>query len=79
MSVHTTKDVSDSAGDAEVDRSTALFFEADRLDAFAYGILDMDAKTAEIWKKFTEAKAIADAKRAEASRILKHARCQKKR
>jgi hypothetical protein len=79
MSVHTKKDDSDSAGDAELDRSTTLFFEADRLDAFAYGILDTDAKTAEIWKKFTEAKAIADAKRAEASRIWIHAIRQKKR
>ncbi|WP_131108272.1 hypothetical protein [Pseudomonas sp. Sample_10] len=74
MSVNTTKNVSDSAGDAEVDRSTALFFEADRLDAFAYSILDTDARTEEILKKFTEAKAIADAKRADASRIFTQAR-----
>lgn len=78
MSVYTTKDVSDLDGDAEVARSTALFFEADRLDAFAYSILDTDAKTDDIWKKFTEAKAIAYAKRAEASRILTHSRLQKK-
>lgn len=78
MSAYRTKDVSDLDGDAEVAHSSALFFEADRLDAVAYSILDTDAKTDDILKKFTEAKAVADAKRAEAFRILKHSRRQKK-
>ncbi|MCL5230631.1 hypothetical protein [Pseudomonas nunensis] len=63
---------------AEVARSTALFFEADRLEALAYSILDAEAKTGEIWKKFKEAKAIADAKRVEATRIWIQATRQKK-
>lgn len=72
-------DACDLYGGAEIARSTALFFEADRIDAFAYSILDMDAPTEEIWKNFSEAKALADAKRVEASKIRIQATRQKKR
>lgn len=78
MSASISKDETNLQRGAEVAHSTALFFEADRLDAFAYSILDTDAKTDEIWKKFTEAKAIADAKRVEATRIWIQATRQKK-
>ena len=77
MSAYISNHVGSLDGDAEVARSTALFFEADRLDAFAYSILNTDAKTDDVLKKFTKAKAIADAKRAEASRILTQSRMQK--
>lgn len=78
MSVYTLKDVSDLDGDAEAARSSALFFEADRSDTAAFSILDTDAKTDDILTKLIKAKAVADSKRAEAFRILNHARLQKK-
>jgi hypothetical protein len=59
---------------AEIARSTALFYEADELETLAYGILDADVKSDEVLKKFAEAKAIADAKRAEATKIWVRAR-----
>ncbi|MCW8277891.1 hypothetical protein IMF27_21840 [Pseudomonas sp. PCH199] len=60
--------------DAEITRSTALFFEADELETLAYGILDAEVRTDEVLKKFSKAKAIADAKRAEATQIWVRAR-----
>jgi hypothetical protein len=78
MSAYILTDVGSVDGDSEVARSTVLFFEADRLDELAYSILDTDDRTDDILKKFTEAKAIADATRAEASLILTHLRQHQK-
>jgi hypothetical protein len=52
--------------DEELARNTELFFEADRLDAIAYKILDEIADRPSALAKFTEAKARADRKRIEA-------------
>jgi len=57
-------------GDDDLARNAALFFEADRLEAHAYSVLEGDSKSAVSWERFTEAKAQADAKRAEAQRDL---------
>lgn len=54
----------------ELTRNAALFFEADRLEAYAYSLLEGDSKSAISWERFTEAKALADAKRAEAQQDL---------
>lgn len=52
--------------DEEMARNTELFFEADRLDAIAYKILDEVCDRPLALTKFTEAKARADSKRIEA-------------
>ncbi|WP_339499659.1 hypothetical protein [Pseudomonas silesiensis] len=52
--------------DEEMARNTELFFEADRLDAIAYKILDEVCDRPLALAKFTEAKARADTKRIEA-------------
>lgn len=52
--------------DDEMARNTELFFEADRLDAIAYKILDEVCDRPLALAKFTEAKARADTKRIEA-------------
>ncbi|VVO59565.1 hypothetical protein PS850_00737 [Pseudomonas fluorescens] len=52
--------------DEETARNTELFFEADRLDAIAYKILDEVCDRPLALARFTEAKARADSKRIEA-------------
>jgi hypothetical protein len=52
--------------DDESARNAELFLEADRLEAIAYKLLDSQSDDASAWDKFTHAKALADAKRAEA-------------
>jgi len=65
-----TKQSADSSTDDEIARNASLFFEADRLEAFAYSLLEGDSASAVSWARFTEAKARADAKRAEAQQDL---------
>lgn len=65
-----------SQGDDELARNTALFFEADRLEAYAYSLLEGDSTSAVSWERFTEAKALADAKRTEAQQDLLRIRGQ---
>lgn len=55
--------------DEKVALATALFFEADRLEAFAYGILDAEQKTEAVFSRFSDAKSRAAAKRAEAYQV----------
>lgn len=64
--------------DDPIARSTELFFEADRLESLAYSIMDTESKTEAVWKKFTAAKALADAKRTEAYQDWMRFRRQKK-
>lgn len=49
--------------DDEIAENTEMFFEADRLDAAAYDILNKSDHGNEDWERFTDAKSIADAKR----------------
>lgn len=65
-----------SQGDDELARNAAFFFEADRLEAYAYSLLEGDSTSAVSWEHFTEAKALADAKRTEAQQDLLRIRGQ---
>ena len=51
------------AHDDEVARNNEMFFEADRLDAQAYKIIESYSGDAQTWARFTEAKKVADAQR----------------
>jgi len=66
MNARTSQESGDLNEDDEVADVTALFAEADRLEVFAYSLLDAEDKTDTVLKAFTEAKALADAKRTEA-------------
>ncbi|WP_414888144.1 hypothetical protein [Pseudomonas sp. IT-93MI4] len=59
-----------SSADDELARNAALFFEVDRLEAYAYSLLEGDSTSAVSWKRFTQAKVLADAKRIEAQQDL---------
>jgi hypothetical protein len=65
-----------SSADEELARNAALFFEADRLEAYAYSLLEGDSTSAVSWERFTDAKALADAKRTEAQQDLLRIRGQ---
>ena len=65
-----------SQGDDELARNAAFFFEADRLEAYAYSLLEGDSTSAVSWERFTEAKALADANRTEAQQDLLRIRGQ---
>ena len=54
--------------DEEITRNTEMFFEADRLDAQAYQIIEHYSGDATTWARFTEAKKVADAQRTAAYR-----------
>jgi len=49
--------------DDETADNTEMFFEADRLDALAYSMIENSNDDSESWTRFTEAKKIADAQR----------------
>jgi hypothetical protein len=49
--------------DDEIAANTELFRQADALDEAAYKIIQYDRESAEAWARFSEAKAVADAKR----------------
>ncbi|CAI8808290.1 hypothetical protein [Pseudomonas zeae] len=66
-------------GDDELARNAALFFDADRLEAYAYSLLEGDSTSACSWERFTDAKALADAKRTEAQQDLLRIRGQLKK
>ncbi|MEN5258451.1 hypothetical protein FCI59_17615 [Pseudomonas protegens] len=51
------------ARDDEVARNNEMFFEADRLDARAYNIIESYSGDAQTWARFIEAKKVADAQR----------------
>lgn len=69
MKANTGKKVTDKNDEERVARATALFFEADRLEALAYGILDIEQKTEAVLSSFSDAKSRAAAKRAEAYKV----------
>ncbi|WP_372241298.1 hypothetical protein [Pseudomonas sp. BCA17] len=54
--------------DDQVARNNQMFFEADRLDALAYKIIESYSDDAQTWARFTEAKKLADAQRTAAYR-----------
>lgn len=58
------------AGNDELNRNAAVFFEADRLEAYAYSRLEGHWASAVSWEHFTEAKARAHAKYTEAQQDL---------
>lgn len=68
-----------STADDDLARNAALFFEADRLEAYAYSLLEGDSTSALAWERFTDAKALANAKRAEAQHDTAHPRATLKR
>ena len=49
--------------DAQITLNANLFFEADRLDAAAYLIINNGFDDPEVWRRFTEAKKAAEAQR----------------
>jgi len=49
--------------DDEIAANTKMFRDADLLDDAAYKIIQADPESAEAWSRFTEMKAVADAKR----------------
>ena len=67
MSKRKTKTADNPAMDEEEACNNRLFAEADRLEAIAYDFLDSDPENTQALAKFTEAKALADAKRTEAN------------
>ncbi|CRL99722.1 MULTISPECIES: hypothetical protein [Pseudomonas] len=54
--------------DEEMAHNAKMFFEADRLDAQAYQIIESYSGDAATWARFLEAKKIADAQRTAAYR-----------
>lgn len=54
--------------DDEIARNTAMFFEADRLDALAYQLIESYSGDPVTWTRFTEAKKLADTQRTAAYR-----------
>ncbi|WLI09026.1 hypothetical protein PSH66_12095 [Pseudomonas sp. FP597] len=54
--------------DEEIAQNTEMFFEADRLDAHAYKIIESYSGDPQTWARFLEAKKIADAQRTAAYR-----------
>ncbi|VVP90147.1 hypothetical protein PS918_03153 [Pseudomonas fluorescens] len=52
--------------DEQIAKNTQLFSEADRLDEKAYKIIELGIDEPNVWTRFMEAKASADAKRSEA-------------
>ncbi|MBV4474739.1 hypothetical protein [Pseudomonas botevensis] len=56
------------AWDAEIARNTEMFREADRLEEEAYRIIEAGLDEPDVWSRFSEAKAWADAKRTQAYR-----------
>lgn len=54
--------------DDEMVQNTEMFFEADRLDAQAYKMIEAYSGDAATWARFTEAKKLADAQRTAAYR-----------
>lgn len=60
----------------ELAYNAALFVEADRLETFAYSLIESDSTCAISWARFTEAKALAEVKRTEAQQDLLRSRGQ---
>ncbi len=56
------------AWDDEIAHNTEMFFEADRLDAHAYTIIEAYSGDAQTWARFLEAKKAPDAQRTAAYR-----------
>ncbi|WP_085582374.1 MULTISPECIES: hypothetical protein [unclassified Pseudomonas] len=56
------------AWDDEIARNTEMFRDADLLEEQAYRIIDAGMDEPQVWSRFSEAKARADAKRTEAYR-----------
>lgn len=57
---------SDGVGHAkeeEIAINTEMFHDADRLDEAAYRIIEFGMTGSDVWERFSEAKALADAKR----------------
>ena len=54
----------------ELARNAELFYEADRLEKAAYDIIDTSLADADAWLRFSEAKRVAETKRAEAYQDL---------
>ncbi|WP_338480555.1 hypothetical protein VRB67_09570 [Pseudomonas trivialis] len=54
--------------DDEIAQNTAMFFEADRLDALAYQLIESYSGDPLTWARFTEAKKLADTQRTAAYR-----------
>jgi hypothetical protein len=68
MTDRKTKSHQVTALDHDIAANIELFREADRLDEAAYQIIQYDGANAEALAQFTEAKALADAKRAVAQK-----------
>jgi hypothetical protein len=49
--------------DDQIAKNTEMFAEADRLEAYAYNIIQDGGGSASDWAQFTEAKKVADAQR----------------
>lgn len=62
--------------DDELAHNAALFVEADRLEEYAYSLIEGDSTSAISWERFTEAKALAEVKRTEAQQDLLRLRGQ---
>ncbi|MDQ0739785.1 hypothetical protein [Pseudomonas sp. W4I3] len=60
--------ISRQVWDDEVAQNNQMFYEADRLDAQAYKIIEHYSGDAMTWARFTEAKKLADAQRTAAYR-----------
>jgi hypothetical protein len=63
MTEHTLKFGFARSWDDEMAENAAMFREADLLEETAYKIIEHDTDSPEAWARFTEAKALADAKR----------------
>ena len=54
------------AWDDQIAHTTEMFFEADRLEAAAYNIIESYSDDTATWARFSQAKQIADRQRAAA-------------
>lgn len=65
--------------DDDLAANSEMFREADRLEEAAYQIIQHDGGNADVLARFTEAKALADAKRAAAQQDWERIRCMLRR
>lgn len=69
----------DSNNDDPEECVNRLFLEADRLECVAYEILDAERDSETSWQAFTAAKALAHAKREQASQDLARVKSAKEK
>ena len=68
MNGHALSDTATQTWDDAIAENTAMFFEADRLEAKAYALIESYSGDSTTWAHFVQAKQVADAQRTAAYR-----------